>query len=137
MRTALAMGSGFSNANDPPPRNVEIFNAKFVKFSTTYVWEPQVNVYETTTAFIICVNLSGMRSEDIHVDVDGFNLVISGTRAPPALPADVAGDVSVHLMEIDRGEFRREIEIRTPVRQETISAQYQDGLLWITLPKRD
>lgn len=136
MLLELSGGSGFSNFTDPVRSLVdEVVGRSYVRFSPTDVWQPSVNVYETPDAFLICVDLAGMKPDAIHVETLENKLVIRGSRTPP-VPADVkAGDVSVHLMEIDSGAFRREIEIRRPIRERAIGARYHEGLLWITLPK--
>ncbi len=132
----LSTGSGFSNYTDPVRSLVdEVVGRSYVRFSPNDVWQPSVNVYETQDAFLICADLAGMKPDAIHVEAVGNKLVIRGNRTPP-VPADVtSGDVSVHLMEIDSGAFRREIEIRRPIRDQAIAARYHEGLLWITLPK--
>src|SRR5262249_35930612 len=132
----LAAGSGFSNFTDPIRSLVdEVVGRSYVRFSPNDVWQPSVNVYETPDAFLICADLAGMKPDGIHVETLENKLVIRGARTPP-VPSDVkAGDVSVHLMEIDSGPFRREIEIRRPIREGAIGARYHEGLLWITLPK--
>jgi HSP20 family molecular chaperone IbpA len=39
-------------------------------------------------------------------------------------------------MEIDHGLFARDVELPANVMSDDISAKYQDGLLWIELPKK-
>ncbi len=131
-----AAGSGFPNFADPFKSWVDDLSGRsYVRFSPTDVWQPDVNVYESGDAFLVCVDLAGMSPDAITVEAIDNKLVIRGTRTPPA-PSDLPpGDVSVHLMEIDSGAFRREIEIRRAIRQNEIGARYADGLLWITLPK--
>jgi HSP20 family molecular chaperone IbpA len=40
-----------------------------------------------------------------------------------------------HRMEINFGEFLSAIEIQTPIDPEHVRAEYQNGFLWIYLPK--
>jgi HSP20 family molecular chaperone IbpA len=44
--------------------------------------------------------------------------------------------IRVHLMEIDHGNFSREVELPADVEKEVISAVHREGMLWIELPKR-
>jgi len=129
-------GGGFTNSTDPLRAvTEELLGRSYVRYSPNDVWQPSVNVYEAADRFIVCVDLAGMKPELIHVMALQNKLVIRGERQPP-VPTDAnVGDVKVHLMEIDSGAFRREIEFRQEVQQGEIAARYTDGLLWITVPK--
>jgi len=61
-------------------------------------------------------------------------LSISGHRLQPR-PPDAAGVLSMHVLEIDEGPFRRELELPEPVDIDAVEASYLKGFLWITLPK--
>lgn len=107
---------------------------QFYGFSPTDAWRPSVNLYETTGAFLICVDLGGMEKDEIDVQVDKGAVVIRGRRQSP-LPPEGAKPIAVHLMEIDHGSFCRTVEIPSDVKEWEISATYQQGMLWIKLPK--
>ncbi len=70
------------------------------------MFQPPVNLYETTGSYHICVELAGMPREDIDVRVDDGRLYIRGQREKPVVPGGDA-EVSVTLMEIDSGRFQR------------------------------
>ena len=107
----------------------------FFGFSTTDAWRPSVNLYETTDAFLVCADLAGMNEKDIEVQIDRNQLLIRGRRISPAPPGGEK-PVAVHLMEIDHGTFGRLVEIPANVDADHIAAQYELGMLWITLPKK-
>ena len=107
---------------------------QFQPFSPTDAFRPAVNLYETLTAFVICVDLAGMDQNDIEVALEKQSLHIRGRRHSP-IPPDGTRAVAVHLMEIDHGTFCRTIDIPQNVDQADIAANYHLGLLWITLPK--
>lgn len=97
-------------------------------------WGPRVNLYETADRYVACVELAGMRREEIDLRaIDGF-LHIGGTRSKPIVPGN-ATDVGVHLMEIDSGRFQRKIPLPSDVVVQQISASYCHGYLWVTLPR--
>lgn len=112
----------------------EMLSRQYVRFCPTDAWRPNVNVYENAAAIIVCVDLAGMRPDAIGVDVTPNALVIRGQRIAP-VPQEAAGELGVHLMEIDAGMFCRELELPSPVDRDRVQAGYRDGLLWITLPK--
>lgn len=108
---------------------------RFQPFSPTDAFRPAVNLYETLTAFVVCVDLAGMDQSDIDVALEKQNLIIRGRRQSP-IPPDGSRAVAVHLMEINHGTFCRSIEVPANVDQNHITANYHLGMLWITLPKQ-
>lgn len=114
--------------------------AGFSKFADTPGWTPAVNLYESPDAYIVCVDLAGVDKDKITVEVHSGVLNIRGTRLPPnriATPdSKPLGPCKVHVMEIDDGPFSRQVELPSDVQEQTISARYRDGLLWIELPRK-
>lgn len=99
-------------------------------------WKPAVNLYEGPTSYLVCVDLAGMKSDQIDVRTKERRLLIRGDRPMPK-NKDRPEEMSVHLMEIDSGCFLREVEMPGGVAEDEIDATYRDGLLWINLPKRE
>jgi HSP20 family protein len=56
-------------------------------------------------------------------------LLIRGTRA------DTAERLAYHQMEINFGEFMTTVEFQIPIDLEHVRAEYQNGFLWVILPK--
>jgi HSP20 family protein len=104
-------------------------------FSPTDAFRPAVNLYETQTSFLICVDLAGMDEREMEVFLEKGNVIVRGRRQSP-MPPDGAKAVAVHLMEIDHGTFCRTIEVPAGVADDEIDANYHLGMLWITLPKK-
>jgi HSP20 family protein len=78
---------------------------------------------------IVTAELAGMDTADIAVQIEGRKLFLAGRRGP----AQPAGDVYQQI-EIERGSFRRLIELGADVDADRISARYEDGMLRIELP---
>jgi HSP20 family protein len=95
------------------------------------VWSPPTDAYETDEAYIVRVEIAGMREDDFDVSVENNTLFISGSR--PDLP----GQRAFYQMEIRFGKFATAIDIPRPVDVERASAKYQDGFLTIILPKEE
>lgn len=115
----------------------EMFNRSFVGFRDSGVmWEPHVNVYETPPCYFICVDLAGVDQQQIDVQsTQGNRITIAGTRSQPRPPGG-ASELSVHVMEVSEGTFRREIDLPEAVDVDGIEASYSKGFLWITLPRK-
>jgi HSP20 family protein len=118
----------------------EMHSRKVFQSQLSQAWHPRVNLYETESCFFVCAELAGVRREEIEVHLTDGVLQFRGARAKPRLPECPVGDpdrchVSVHVMEIDSGEFERSVTLPTDVQVEQISAVYRDGYLWIILPR--
>ena len=113
----------------------EMQKRDFVQFSDTGAWQPATNVYETRDAYFICVELAGVRQQQIDLEcVEQTRITIGGNRLQPR-PEGVDGPLSVHALEIDEGPFRREIELPEPIDVDKLEASYSEGYLWITVPR--
>ena len=112
----------------------EMITRQYIRFSQADAWRPDVNIYETSDALIVCVDVAGMKPDEFEVDVVEGALVVRGRRSAP-VPDAHGGEIGVHLMEIDNGPFCRQIALPSSIDREAISADYRDGLLWINLPK--
>jgi HSP20 family protein len=91
-------------------------------------WTPAADIYETESGFLIAMDLPGIRRETLELDVDENRLVVKGTR-------EIAQSKQ-HRMERPRGKFLRTFSVPGSVDQGRIGAEYKDGVLQISLPKR-
>jgi HSP20 family protein len=107
-------------------------------------WTPNVNLYETDLAYLVCVDLAGVDKQKIDIEVGDGRLTLRGNRSMPncgPTPSEKerqtpAARVRIHLMEIDHGSFARYVELPQDVVRDNINARYENGLLWIELPKK-
>ncbi|RME91346.1 MAG: Hsp20/alpha crystallin family protein [Anaerolineae bacterium] len=93
------------------------------------VWSPPTDMYETEKAYIVRVEIAGMREEDFLVSVEGDYLVVSGVRQ------ESPERRAYHQMEIRFGKFVTVIGIPGPVDVDQAQAEYENGFLVVTLPK--
>jgi HSP20 family protein len=101
-------------------------------------WTPNVNLYETSVAYVVCVDLAGVDKEKIDVEVVDRHLRLRGSRLVPSIQegeSETHERIRVHLMEIDHGAFTRDVEIPADANRQSITATYRNGLLWIEIPK--
>ena len=78
---------------------------------------------------IVTAELAGIDPAEIDLAIEGRRLILSGTRRPAEAPTDVYQQV-----EIERGQFRRVVELGADVRGQEAKAMYEDGMLRIELP---
>src|ERR1041384_5295557 len=95
------------------------------------VWRPAADVYETDSAFVVKVELAGMRDAEIAITLDERSLRIEGQRLEQR-------DESLrcyHQIGVSYGAFAVEVFLARPVDYERVTAHYDDGFLFIELPK--
>jgi len=96
-------------------------------------WTPAFDVYEDKDNFYVRAELPGMKKEDIELSMHNGSLSISGERKSD----EKLKEAEVYRTERFFGRFQRTITLPTQVAVDKIKAQYQDGLLSVTLPKAE
>ncbi len=113
----------------------EMRNRSFFDYRATGTWLPNINIYETASAYVICLELAGLDPESITIQfTDDTHVSIGGQRQRLRVP-DLSEPPSVALMEIDEGAFRREVDFGLPVEVDTVGVRYDNGYLWVTVQK--
>jgi HSP20 family protein len=92
---------------------------------------PPVNVAEDEKAFTVTAELPGMDPKDIHLEVMGNQLLISGERKFE----EEKKEKDYHRIESRYGSFSRTIGLPSAVRPDAIDATYKNGMLSVTVPK--
>jgi HSP20 family protein len=95
-------------------------------------WQPDADLYETSQAIEVVVDLAGVADEDVEVELFEDALVVEGRRE---LPACQEGAV-YHAAGIRQGPFRVALPLPSPVDPDGVRARFERGLLRVTLPKR-
>lgn len=94
-----------------------------------HVWEPPTDLIEVQDAYIVRVEIAGMRDAEFVISIEKRSLLIKGTRNLP----DDGG--AYHRLEIPTGEFITGVDLPSPVAYDGIEAVYSDGFLRIVIPK--
>jgi HSP20 family protein len=95
------------------------------------LWQPPLDVYEVEDAYLVLIELAGMRDIPIEVMLSENALVVTGRR--PELHRE--GTVRFHQLAVNEGPFHAAVLLPGPVVEDQVTANYEDGLLTITLPK--
>lgn len=98
------------------------------------VWQPAVNVYAYQDRLEVCMDLAGVRKQDIIVDVEPRRLTVRGHRESPEQGCAHPPCGRILMMEIVEGAFQRILEFPVTVNTEEVQARQENGWLWITLP---
>ena len=79
------------------------------------------------------IELAGMREEEIEVTLYEDALVVSGERQDDSERSE---NLYYHEAQIRYGPFRVEVLILSPIDRDGIKARYENGFLWVDLPKQ-
>jgi HSP20 family protein len=96
-------------------------------------WVPAVDVFEEADAIRIAAELPGVRPEDIKISLEGNVLTIHGTKQQEAEEKTER----VHRYERTYGAFERSFTLPASVESKDIKANYDNGVLTVTLPKSE
>jgi HSP20 family protein len=102
-------------------------------FSETSNWQPRVDMCETPEAIIVEVDLPGVRREDVRIELKGDVLHITGERHTNS----ERQERNYYRLERSYGRFERQLRLPASVTREAIRAEFDAGILSITLPKRE
>lgn len=94
-------------------------------------WCPPTDVYETPDAWVVRMEVAGVKKEDLRVTVEAGALFVRGRRAEVASgPKE-----RYHRMEIRYGEFSQRIPLPPDIEPEATDAKLTDGILEVRVPK--
>jgi HSP20 family protein len=124
---------GFSTFQDQFNR---LFNESFrnpSEESAFTAWAPSVDIYETPNELVVKADLPDVNEKDIDVHVENNLLTIRGERK---FEKSVSEE---NYLRVERtyGSFSRSFSLPNTVNAEAIGAEYKNGVLTITLPKRE
>ena len=129
----------FNPARDVAAIEIERLNRMFDNMFTdgrtsSTTWAPAVDIFENSDqAVVIKAELPEMKREDIKVTFENSVITIEGDRP---LDGSVARE-QYHRLERTHGTFRRSFTLPESVDSARTQAAYQDGVLTITLPRRE
>jgi HSP20 family protein len=93
---------------------------------------PRINLRETPESYIVEGQLPGIDPKELEMTILKGTLTLSGDRKAPEKEVG-----SWHRRERNTGKFMRAIDIPAEINIEKVRADYQDGLLTVTLPKAE
>ena len=96
---------------------------------------PAVNIKETDTNFGIELAAPGKTKEDFNIEIDHNVLTISSEEKTEKEEKDNQGKYT--RREFSYSSFRRAFTLPESVNAESINATYENGVLHVTLPKRE
>jgi len=103
-------------------------------FSNTNTTLPSVNIKENTDEFLVEVAAPGLKKIDFNIEVENDTLTISSEKQ---LENEEKEGERVTKREFSYQSFTRSFSLPVLVERENITAKYEDGILNITIPKKE
>jgi HSP20 family protein len=96
-------------------------------------WAPCVDIYETENELVVKADLPDVNPQDLDIRVENNILTIRGERNFE----DKVNEDNYLRIERTYGSFSRSFSLATSVNSEAIKADYQNGVLTLSIPKRE
>jgi len=113
-----------------------LFNDAFERTageSNLTAWAPAVDIYESEHELVVKADLPDVDAKDLDIRVENNILTIRGERK-----FEKKIDQQNYLrVERAYGAFSRSFSLANTVNSEAIKADYQNGVLTLSIPKRD
>jgi HSP20 family protein len=112
----------------------EAFTPGFSKGEiSTRTWAPPVDIFENENNIMLKAELPGVDPKDVEVRVEDNTLYLKGERKFER----ETKEENYHRVERSYGSFARSFSLPNSIDAEKVAAEYKDGLLTLTLPKRE
>jgi HSP20 family protein len=96
-------------------------------------WAPAVDIYEGEHELVVKADLPDVKPEELDIRVENNILTIRGERK-----FEKRSDEKNYLrVERSYGSFARSFSLANTVNSEAIKADYKDGVLTLSIPKRE
>jgi HSP20 family protein len=96
-------------------------------------WAPSVDIYENKDQIVLEAELPGMKQEDFDLSIENNVITLRGERR-----FEKTEDTdNYHRVERSYGSFTRSFTLPQTVSSEGAKAEYNNGVLRVTLPKRE
>jgi HSP20 family protein len=120
-----------------PLANLRLFEDAFSRMltepQTNRPWAPAVDIYETENELVLKADLPDVDLKDIDVRVENQTLTIAGERK---FEQQESGK-GYHRIERNYGIFVRSFSVPNTFDTEHIAADFKNGVLSVTLPKKE
>ncbi len=103
-------------------------------YANTVNFQPSCDINETKDHYLVSFDMPGVKKEDIKIEVQGNQLVISGERQREM--KEEAGEATLRHERV-YGKFERTFVLPTSINADKIEAHYENGVLNVALPKAE
>jgi HSP20 family protein len=135
---AILRWEPFRNAMNTPREFDRLLREAFYPASgegevSTRTWAPPVDIYENGDNLVLKAELPGINPDEVEIRVEDNTLYLKGERKFE----NEVKEQSYHRVERTYGTFTRTFSLPNSIDAEKVAANYQDGVLTLTMPKKE
>lgn len=97
-------------------------------------WRPAIELKQTDKNYKVKVQLPGVNKEDIHIDLNNDYMTVSAEIKEEK--SEKGEDEKIHASEFRYGKYIRTVSFDNPIKCDESVAEYNNGILNITMPKQ-
>jgi HSP20 family protein len=97
------------------------------------LWAPALDISERKDAYVVTVEVPGVKPEELDITLEDGLLTIQGERRF----TQESTDQQFHRVERRYGSFRRSITLPSQVQADHIEASFDNGVLEVVVPKAE
>lgn len=136
MRATLSRFEPFRGATTLQDQINRLLNEAFDRTSdeaNLTTWAPAVDIYETEHELVVKADIPEIKPEELDIRVENNILSIRGERK---FEKEVSEN---NYLRVERsyGSFSRSFSLANTVNAEAIKADYKNGVLTLSIPKRE
>jgi HSP20 family protein len=114
-----------------PLRDLIAIQQRLARFATGPAgWQPPVDLYETSDAYVLTAEIPGVERGDIDIQTGDGRLTLSGMRQERPVACE-----QFHRLERGHGSFQRTFQLPLPIDHTAVTADLKDGVLTVRCPK--
>lgn len=98
---------------------------------------PAVNIKESSGEYKIEAELPGFQKSDIKVNIENDILSIEAERKQEKDEEKAKDNTEYHTVERSYGNFLRQFTLPDAIAKDNVNAEYKNGILNLTLPKKE
>lgn len=122
---------------DTAPKSLEVQEKKELvekeeKTVPTHIYLPNTDIYETSEALTVVMEMPGVERDNIEIQIEDNVLQIEGR-----IDLSAYAEMRPVYTEYNIGHYSRKFSLSSAVDQSRISAALNDGVLMVTLPKAE
>lgn len=111
----------------------DTLNRFFTEPASSRPWSPAVDISETENELVLKADLPEMKLEDLDIQLENGTLTLKGERKFEKSDKDRG----YHRIERSYGSFVRAFSLPEYADAEKVAADYKNGVLTITVPKKE
>jgi HSP20 family protein len=126
----------FSTDTEDFPTGLRVFQdslSRLLSEPTSRPWSPPVDIYETENELVLKADVPEIDPKNVAIQMENGTLTVKGERRFE----EQRNGRGFHRIERGYGSFVRAFSLPETVDSEKVKADYKNGVLTITLPKKE